>query len=82
MMGNGNDSWRVGDGMGWGGWLMMTVFAIMCLAVLGGLLYVLLRGSRPGIAPGAVDHAAHPPDGTVRAAAREERPNQIPRDHS
>lgn len=53
-MGNGYGSqgWGMGDGMGWGGWLMMGFFTIVCLAVLGGLAYVLLRGSRSGGTPG------------------------------
>lgn len=61
-MGNGNeyDGWGMGDGMGWSGWLMMSVFTIMCLALLGGLLYLLARGSRFGAIPGSVDRSADP----------------------
>jgi putative membrane protein len=61
-MGNGNhgQGWNMGDGMGWGGWLMMAVFLIACLAILGGLLYVLVRGSRSGATPAVVARTAHP----------------------
>lgn len=47
MMGNDHDGqlWGMGNDMGWGGWLMMTIVLIASLALIGGLLYALLRGS-------------------------------------
>lgn len=49
-MGFDNDGrvWRMGDGMGWGGWVMMILVLILCLAVLGGFLYLLLHATRTG----------------------------------
>ncbi len=47
MMGNDHDGqvWGMGNDMGWGGWLMMTIVLIAVLALVGGLLYALVRGS-------------------------------------
>ncbi len=42
MMGDGYSGQGWGDGMGWGGWLMMGPFAIVCLAPLGALSYWLV----------------------------------------
>lgn len=36
------------NGMDSGGWLMMTVLVLVCVAVVGVLVYVLLRASGPG----------------------------------
>lgn len=48
MMGNDHDGqgWGMGSDLGWGGWLMMTIVLIAGLALVGGLLYALFRGSR------------------------------------
>ena len=73
-MGNGNDpqGWGMGDGMGWGGWLMMTVFFIVCLTLLGGLLYVLVRGPRAGATPG-IAHGPARPAPSIAEATLDER---------
>ena len=51
MMGNGynGQGWGMDNGMGWGGWLMMSLIVIVCLALLGGLIYLLVRGARSDI---------------------------------
>lgn len=36
------------NGMGSGGWLMMSVLLLVCVAVVGVLVYVLLRASSAG----------------------------------
>lgn len=49
MMGDGyGDGMGWDNGMGWGGWLMMVVFVVACLALLGALLYWLVQGPRGG----------------------------------
>ncbi|MGZ5417740.1 MAG: SHOCT domain-containing protein [Nocardioides sp.] len=48
-MGDGYGGHGWGDGMGWGGWLMMGLFVVVCLALLGGLLYWLVQGTRGGM---------------------------------
>lgn len=61
-MGYDNDGrdWVMGDGMGWTGWLMMTLVLITCLVLLGGLLYVLVRGSATPVATGRPDTVVDP----------------------
>ena len=51
MMGDGYGIQGWGDGMGWGGWLMMGVFALVCLALVGALIYWLVQGARGGFGP-------------------------------
>lgn len=45
MMGYGDDGrgWGMSYGMGWGGWLMMGSLVLVCLAVAGVLIYLLVR---------------------------------------
>ncbi len=73
-MGSGNDGqgWTMGDGMGWGGWLMMSILIVMCLAFVGGLLYVLLRGSQFG-ATHDVGNRAVDPNRSVAERTLDER---------
>jgi putative membrane protein len=61
--GDGRD-WTMHDGMGWGGWLMMSMFLLLCFAVLGVLVYVLTRASTTSPGPGAGG-----PDRRPRSAA-------------
>jgi putative membrane protein len=51
MTGDGYDgqSWGMDTGMGWGGWLMMSLIVIVCLAGLAVLIYLLARGPRSDI---------------------------------
>lgn len=51
MMGDGynGQGWGMDNGMGWGGWLMMSLIVIICLAFLGALIYWLVRGAQSDI---------------------------------
>jgi putative membrane protein len=51
MMGHGfnGQGWGFSNGMGWGGWLMMSIFAVVCLAVLVAVVYWLLQAPRSDI---------------------------------
>lgn len=51
MMGDGYNGQGWGDGMGWGGWLMMGFFGLVCLALVGALIYWLVQGARVGLSP-------------------------------
>jgi putative membrane protein len=47
MMDNGYDG--QGWGMGWGGWLIMSILVVVLLALLVAVIFWLVRGSRGGI---------------------------------
>jgi putative membrane protein len=58
--------WGMDAGMGWGGWLMMSVVLITFLVLVAALVYTLVRGSTtagversldggPGRGPGAAE---------------------------
>lgn len=49
MMGHGYGGQGWGEGMGWGGWLMMSLIALVCLALLGALIYWLVQAARGGV---------------------------------
>ena len=46
--GHWNDGYYMHDGMGWGGWVLMTVLFLLLVAVLVVGLLLLLRAWRPG----------------------------------
>ncbi len=47
MMGNGyGQGWDMNNVMGWGGWLMMSLVVLTCVALVSGVVYLLARGSR------------------------------------
>lgn len=60
MMGNGYDGLGWDDGMGWGGWLMMGFFAVVCLALVGALIYWLVQGTRGGLSPQTGPYVTRP----------------------
>jgi putative membrane protein len=51
MMGHGfnGQGWGFSNGMGWSGWLMMSIPAVVCLAVLVAVVYWLVQASRSNI---------------------------------
>lgn len=65
MMGNGHDGqgWSMNDAMGWGGWLMMSLVVLACLALVGAVVYLLVRGSRN-------ETVSHDPGPSVRPSAQ------------
>jgi putative membrane protein len=64
MMGHGfsGQGWGFSTGMGWSGWLMMSIPAAVCLAVLVAVVYWLVQASRGNI-------TAPPQEGLPRSLA-------------
>ncbi len=61
------------NGMGTGGWLMMSVLILVCLVALGVLVYVLLRASGASQAGPAGQGSAAPPTRSTAELTLDER---------